>query len=94
MEEKRGRGRPKKKKMSAEQREEWYNLQWSLLQVTTAQIKPEAWNGTAEQKKEQLRQLQWMRECVINVWVRQLKKELKEQGEEVPMFYSNNKESK
>lgn len=91
MEEKRGRGRPKKKKMSAEQREEWYNLQWSLLQTTAEQVKPEAWDGTPDQKREQILQLQWLWENVLTPWARQLRRDLREAGEEVPPTSKKNK---
>lgn len=91
MEEKRGRGRPRKRKMSAEQREEWYSLQWSLLQATAAQVKPEAWNGTPDQKREQILQLQWLWENVLTPWARQLRRDLREAGEEVPPISKKNK---
>lgn len=91
MEEKRGRGRPKKKKMSAEQREEWYSLQWSLLQTTAAQIKTGDWNGTPDQKRQQILQLQWLWENVLTPWARQLRRDLREAGEEVPPISKKNK---
>lgn len=91
MEEKRGKGRPRKRKMSAEQREEWYNLQWSLLQATAEQVKPEAWSGTPNQKREQILQLQWLWENVLTPWARQLRRDLREAGEEVPPISKKNK---
>lgn len=91
MEEKRSRGRPKKRKMSAEQREEWYTMQWSLLQTTAAQIKPGEWNGTPNQKREQILQLQWLWENVLTPWARQLRRDLREAGEEVPPISKKNK---
>lgn len=91
MEEKRGKGRPRKRKMSAEQREEWYSLQWSLLQAAAAQVKPEAWNGTPDQKREQILQLQWLWENVLTPWARQLRRDLRDAGEEVPPISKKNK---
>lgn len=91
MEEKRGRGRPRKRKMSTEQRGEWYSLQWSLLQAAAAQVKPEAWDGTPDQKREQILQLQWLWENVLTPWARQLRRDLREAGEEVPPISKKNK---
>ena len=91
MEEKRGKGRPRKRKMSAEQREEWYSLQWSLLQAAAAQVKPEAWDGTPDQKREQILQLQWLWENVLTPWARQLRRDLRDAGEEVPPISKKNK---
>lgn len=82
-EKRKGPGRPRKQGMNAEQREEWYTMKWSLLQVQAAQIKDGKWNGTPDEKREQIRQLQWMWQNILTPWVRQLKRELREQGEPV-----------
>ena len=71
------------KPMTPEEREEWYTMKWSLLQVQAAQIKDGNWNGTPGQKREQIKQLQWMWQNILTPWARQLKKELREQGEPV-----------
>lgn len=71
------------KPMTPEERQEWYNMKWSLLQVQADQIKDGKWNGTPDEKREQIKQLQWMWQNILTPWVRQLKKELREQGEPV-----------
>lgn len=71
------------KPMTPEEREEWYTMKWSLLQVQADQIKDGNWNGTPDQKREQIKQLQWMWQNILTPWARQLKKELREQGEPV-----------
>lgn len=81
MEEKQGRGRPKKKKMTPEERQEWYTMRWSLLQIATSQIKDEAWNKSNEAKREQIKTLRWISQEIIAPWVRQLNRELAEDGE-------------
>ena len=71
------------KPMTPEERQEWYTMKWNLLQVQATQIKDGKWNGTPDEKREQIRQLQWMWQNILTPWVRQLKKELREQGEPV-----------
>lgn len=75
--------RHRQKPMTPEERQEWYTMKWSLLQVQADQIKDGKWNGTPDEKREQIKQLQWMWQNILTPWVRQLKKELREQGEPV-----------
>ena len=88
---KRGPGRPRKQGMNAEQREEWYTMKWNLLQVQASQIEDGAWDGTPDQKREQIKQLQWLWENVLTPWARQLRRDLREAGEEVPPISKKNK---
>ena len=71
------------KPMTPEEREEWYSAKWCLLQVQTSLIKEGGWNGTPDQKRQQIKELQWTWQNILTPWVRQLKKELREQGEPV-----------
>lgn len=75
--------RHRKKPMTPEEREDWYTMKWNLLQVQASQIKDGNWNGTPNQKREQIKQLQRMWQNILTPWARQLKKELREQGEPV-----------
>lgn len=70
--------RAQKTKMTREEREAWYTEHWCRLQTWAAMVNKGQWNGTPEEKKAQANELREIREVVLNGWIRQLEREIRE----------------